>query len=297
MATLPRSAPVSLPSSSSPFPPAPPALPVLQSAFPSSPASVSPDAPASSGLDSSSALQQQYHSPSLSSNSRSSCASERASGSWARPLRDNGLASPPASQVRQKDASRTSSTLLSLATVALDKTQLAWANLSEPVVRPRLSSSALARLSRSSALLARSDSQASVLQQGSPTRSVTSQPSPTAAGNADPGLPTSPLTQDPPSRRYSETDDKLPRPVKLMSANMHQTSSRLLRMTEDDRPFTRVSALKRQRPTALETTPVLDGEAEMRRAGGSGERRKRKEKRERLPQPPNGLARCGGFSR
>lgn len=52
----------------------------------------------------------------------------------------------------------------------------------------------------------------------------------------------------PPSQPYSETDPSHPEPthVSRLDTNsnnnkMHQTSSRLLRMTDDDRPFTKVS--------------------------------------------------------
>lgn len=53
------------------------------------------------------------------------------------------------------------------------------------------------------------------------------------------------LETDPPSQAYTDTTaDKAPRIESVPSGNynkMHQTSSRLLRMTTDDRPFTRVS--------------------------------------------------------
>ena len=50
------------------------------------------------------------------------------------------------------------------------------------------------------------------------------------------------LAKDPPSQPYSETDRNQPLPILLprIDNKMHQTSSRLLRMTDDDRPFTRV---------------------------------------------------------
>ncbi|KAL2167396.1 hypothetical protein VTG60DRAFT_1346 [Thermothelomyces hinnuleus] len=46
---------------------------------------------------------------------------------------------------------------------------------------------------------------------------------------------------DPPSQPYSETDPSLPAPTHLprFDSKMHQTSSRLLRMTDDDRPYTK----------------------------------------------------------
>lgn len=47
----------------------------------------------------------------------------------------------------------------------------------------------------------------------------------------------------PPSQPYNDTDPSQPAPVHVqrLSNKMHQTSSRLLRMTDDDRPFTKVS--------------------------------------------------------
>ncbi|KAK7927217.1 regulator of G-protein signaling [Apiospora marii] len=50
-----------------------------------------------------------------------------------------------------------------------------------------------------------------------------------------------PQLGDPISRPYSEADPNTPLPIRLPGAKnkMHQTSSRLLRMTDDDRPFTR----------------------------------------------------------
>ncbi|KAL0944404.1 Developmental regulator flbA [Colletotrichum truncatum] len=49
------------------------------------------------------------------------------------------------------------------------------------------------------------------------------------------------LVQDLPSQPYTETDPNRPLPYRLPSieSKMHQTSSRLLRMTDDDRPFTK----------------------------------------------------------
>jgi hypothetical protein len=55
------------------------------------------------------------------------------------------------------------------------------------------------------------------------------------------------LETDPPSQAYSNTATDTPAPITFGSQGnhnkMHQTSSRLLRMTSDDRPFTRVSIM------------------------------------------------------
>jgi len=50
------------------------------------------------------------------------------------------------------------------------------------------------------------------------------------------------LPSDPPSKPYTETDPSFPKPIRAprYDSKMHQTSSRLLRMTDDDRPFTKV---------------------------------------------------------
>lgn len=51
------------------------------------------------------------------------------------------------------------------------------------------------------------------------------------------------VQESPYSQPYSETDSSQPPPLILpkLDNKMHQTSSRLLRMTDDDRPFTKVS--------------------------------------------------------
>lgn len=130
--------------------------------------------------------------------------------------------------------------LFALAAAAIDKT---FANRSEPTVRSRPSSRTLRRLSVALDSPAspdpnRLDGPQRVL---SPASSISSTPA-----LSSPGLDTKRSTQslqDPISKPYSETDPTCPPPV-LVSADeskMHQTSSRLLRMTDDDRPFTKVS--------------------------------------------------------
>lgn len=53
---------------------------------------------------------------------------------------------------------------------------------------------------------------------------------------------------NPPSKPYSETDPTRPLPIHVsrLDEKMHQTSSRLLRMTDDDRPFTKVRTRHRR---------------------------------------------------
>ncbi|OAA32174.1 regulator of G protein signaling pathway [Moelleriella libera RCEF 2490] len=133
---------------------------------------------------------------------------------------------------------RSGNSLFHRAAAALDRTQNAIASISEPVVRHRQSSSTLSRLSLAA-------SSATNLEPGSPgrntaLRSPTTSSTTVAVSQVDlkAATPESHLLL---SQPYSETDPSLPAPVKVTGTDqkMHQTSSRLLRMTDDDRPFTR----------------------------------------------------------
>jgi hypothetical protein len=133
--------------------------------------------------------------------------------------------------------------LLAFATAAFDRTIV---NRAEPFVRSRQSSSTLNRFSL--ALESPTSSESSSSDRSSKGRILT-------GGSFVSSTPVllSPLTdtrrssqaslKDPISTPYSETDPTQPPPVLLsnLENKMHQTSSRLLRMTDDDRPFTRVS--------------------------------------------------------
>ena len=68
----------------------------------------------------------------------------------------------------------------------------------------------------------------------------------------------SPPLRDPPSRPYSQTDPHGTPPIQIprVDNKMHQTSSRLLRMTDDDRPFTKVRTLPRPPRTFVGRLPV-----------------------------------------
>jgi len=141
--------------------------------------------------------------------------SKHSSGAVAAPpvntQRYHHLSSPSTSSQR-------SSGILAFAQAALDKT---LANIAEPRVRTRQS---LSRLSTG------------------PDLFFSGVQSPTASGDGKPsGLPSA--LKDPPSQPYSETDPTRPPPIygTRQDNKMHQTSSRLLRMTDDDRPFTKVS--------------------------------------------------------
>ena len=148
---------------------------------------------------------------------------------------------------------RRSSSLLHLSSLR-DKTNNVFASLAEPSIRNRSSYGSLRRSSNS--------------QNSSPTLTSTSKFRSQAGGYFDSGdesrtasissnsrseIGSPPAFQrqsllvetNPPSQAYSNTSsDTLP-PVsynpKGNTSKMHQTSSRLLRMTNDERPFTRVS--------------------------------------------------------
>ena len=112
------------------------------------------------------------------------------------------------------------------------------AGITEPRVRPRQS---LSRISTGTETLA---SGRSSPERG--PRSARSASNYAASVGSTPvdGKQSSPtLVGDPPSQPYSETDPTLPQPTHVSRSDnkMHQTSSRLLRMTDDDRPFTKVS--------------------------------------------------------
>ncbi|RBR17842.1 uncharacterized protein FIESC28_06281 [Fusarium coffeatum] len=133
---------------------------------------------------------------------------------------------------------RSSSSLFALAASAFDRTQNAIAAISEPSIRPRQSSGALSRLS----LLTSSSpsSEPSSPDKYHRLRSSSNQ-SLTSGATVDGKLASQALqANNPPSQPYTSTDPNHPLPYKSSTAaKMHQTSSRLLRMTDDDRPFTK----------------------------------------------------------
>jgi hypothetical protein len=136
---------------------------------------------------------------------------------------------------------RSSSGIFALAAAALDRTQNAIATISEPSIRPRHSNSTLSRLSLLSS--SNPNSEPSSPDRKHRLKSASNQ-SLLASANLDSAIASqAPTTINPPSLPYSTTDPNLPPPIKSspVTANkMHQTSSRLLRMTDDDRPFTKV---------------------------------------------------------
>ena len=147
--------------------------------------------------------------------------------------------------------------LFSLAALARDKTSNAIASLSEPSIRTRPSSSSLYRSAQSSptspnnsnTLPRSADSQTSLDNTSSTHNSNSISPSSRSHTKSETPSSVTPrqslLETDPPSQAYSNTATDTPAPIVLPASGnhnkMHQTSSRLLRMTSDDRPFTRVS--------------------------------------------------------
>lgn len=156
--------------------------------------------------------------------------------------------------------------LFTLAALARDRTSSALASFTEPTIRSRPSSSNLARQSTTtlsapplpSAQAAVSASAEHIqnankaensealrgsqtnLSVDPPRRSHSSTPS---------GQRQSLLDTDPPSQSYDDTDTTQPEPILQNYSNkMHQTSSRLLRMTDDERPFTRVRRIEHPKP-------------------------------------------------
>ncbi|KAH8879189.1 hypothetical protein GQ53DRAFT_756156 [Thozetella sp. PMI_491] len=140
---------------------------------------------------------------------------------------------PPRSASSAGTAQR-SPGIFQLAVSAFDKT---IAGIAEPRVRSRQSLSRLSIVGPDSAIGS---------AQPSPDKVPRNRPSsiflPTSAeGKTTPTHSPLPLLKDPPSQRYTETDPTRPPPVLVprLDNKMHQTSSRLLRMTDDDRPFTK----------------------------------------------------------
>jgi len=160
--------------------------------------------------------------------------------------------SPSTSSLKQNR-----SALFTFAALARDKTSNAIASLSEPSIRTRPSSSSLYRSAQSSptspnnsnTLPRSADSQTSLDTTSSTHNSNSISPSSRSHTKSETPSSVTPrqslLETDPPSQAYSNTATDTPAPIVLPASGnhnkMHQTSSRLLRMTSDDRPFTRVS--------------------------------------------------------
>lgn len=125
---------------------------------------------------------------------------------------------------------------------ALDKTQAALSSLhlsSSRSIRQRASVSTLGRVpSAAASALSVSDFEREARYRASNNASPVSTAASIFTVDATDAAP----VQDLPSQPYSETDPNRPPPIRLPRNDnkMHQTSSRLLRMTDDDRPFSKV---------------------------------------------------------
>ena len=175
------------------------------------------------------------------------------------------ISNRPVASLKHRQSSHSTSstkqnrtTIFTLAALARDKTTSAIASFSEPAIRSRLSSSSLYRSAQSSPTAASNNSSNSSRSANSQTdrqdntsshNSTSSSPSTPTHTRSKTVQPSAERTSllletNPPSQAYTNTasDTKSPR-VQRRSKDpnkMHQTSSRLLRMTSDDRPFTRV---------------------------------------------------------
>lgn len=148
--------------------------------------------------------------------------------------------------------------LFTLAALARGKTTHALASFSEPSIRSRPSSGSLYRTAQSSptsplpnsSISTKSAADSQVLStdnfdhlpnHNSSSDNLLHKRSETVNSA---NLPKSLLETDPPSQAYSNTAADTQAPIAFVPdtnySKMHQTSSRLLRMTTDDRPFTRV---------------------------------------------------------
>jgi GTPase-activating protein SST2 len=154
--------------------------------------------------------------------------------------------------------------LFNLAAFARDKTSSAIASLSDQPLRTRISSGSLSRQS----IISSTGGTSQPLNNGEKSRreeerrlleraevlwgSSSGNSSQPSTHRSNPSEPSSSrhrrkslLDASPPSQPYEITDSSAPSPIAVVPQTnynkMHQTSSRLLRMTDDDRPFTRVS--------------------------------------------------------
>lgn len=145
--------------------------------------------------------------------------------------------------------SQRSGGFFAFAASALDRTQTAIATISDPNLRHKRSLSRLSTSGDFAALSRAADpSSPDKASRNRPASILPSSSSVNLFGTSSQGAriagsQPAPTQQAPYSKPYSKTDASLPPPLLLPRHNntMHQTSSRLLRMTDDDRPFTKVS--------------------------------------------------------
>lgn len=142
---------------------------------------------------------------------------------------------------------RSASGILSRAAAALDRTHSAIVSISEPVIRPRQSTAALSRLSLVPAALQSSGEPSSPEKTTSPSNPSTQSPQSLSGGDIPPttihSVPQPARDYSPPPLQPEPSLEDIDPDQFVHTNKMHQTSSRLLRMTDDDRPFTRVCFL------------------------------------------------------
>lgn len=195
--------------------------------------SISVDPPSDASVASHHNYRQHHHSNTLSTSS----------------LPKSTTTKPPAAATATPSPPATGGGLFAFASAAFDRTQSAFAGISEQRLRPRQS---LGRLSISTDLTLKPSysSLSSLSSQSSPDK-ISTRNRISSHLSLSPGLSSShhdakgssqTSLRDPPSQPYTETDPNRPPPIYLprLDNKMHQTSSRLLRMTDDDRPFTKV---------------------------------------------------------
>jgi hypothetical protein len=145
------------------------------------------------------------------------------------------LTSPPTASTSAPGLSKPGG-LFAFAASALDKT---IAGIAEPRVRSRQSLNRLSIFGVDSALLGSGQSSPDKSDRHRSSSNFSSSSTVLGEGKS---LGTASLLKDPPSQPYTATDPNRPLPIhgSRVDNKMHQTSSRLLRMTDDDRPFTKV---------------------------------------------------------
>ncbi|PFH60983.1 hypothetical protein XA68_18456 [Ophiocordyceps unilateralis] len=146
-------------------------------------------------------------------------------------------------------SSRSQRSLLNRAVAALDRTtQSAIASLSDPVIRPRQSVSGLSRLSLVPATPPCSEpsspekkTEFKVLSSPTSARGPRLDDSLSAHQDPTEESPVGPCPETELCRSPTPVTSPVRSPARspVIDGKMHQTSSRLLRMTDDDRPFTR----------------------------------------------------------
>ncbi|KAI0549299.1 RGS-domain-containing protein [Xylaria curta] len=143
---------------------------------------------------------------------------------------------PPGSKLSSSPRTQKPVGLLAIAVAVLDRT---ITNRAELLTRNLQSASASDRLSV--ALDSPTNSEFSHSDRSSRSRVLSRGSSFSLSPLTDTSQSSRVSLGDPISTPYSETDASQPPPILLSSfeSKMHQTSSRLLRMTDDDRPFTR----------------------------------------------------------